>query len=114
MEVHEGKFTFDDKRNCGAEVCDDPEAIQQINTRVQKMIDEAPSDASVQFVLKKADRGFKGFLRVHSRQTRFARVARGEVLLEVIDRVFRDVSGQIRDWKRTRFAGADGWSDPWK
>lgn len=114
MEVREGKFIFDDVHNCGADVCDDPAAIRQINARVQKILDEAPSDASIQFDSKKVGEGFKGFLRVQSCQTHFARVVTGAGLLDVVDRVFREVSKQICDWKQTRFANASGWSEPWE
>ncbi len=85
---------------------DDPRAIREINDRLKEMMEEAPSDASAELIVRRVGHGFKGFLKVCSSQRKFIGGSAGPKLFEVVNSIFDEVRSQIRTWKRTRFVGA--------
>ncbi len=118
MKNREGKYIYDGGSDCGADITADPETLREINEKVREVMEEAPSDASVQLVLRRVGRGFKGLLKVYSSQQKFARGARGTGLGEVVNHLFGDVREQIRAWKQARYANAAGalgaGQEPWE
>ena len=77
-------------------------AMSEINSRLERILDKAPSDSSANLLLRKTKDGYKAFFRVRSAQQRFAGFISGRRLIDVVERVMKDVRGQIDDWKETR------------
>jgi hypothetical protein len=102
MQIKGDKLLIDEGSDCGADVTEDAKQIREINSRLQEVIEQAPSDANAQFILRRVGNGFKGLLRIRSSRTRFVGSASGEKLVEVVNRIFNEVNSQIRGWKGKR------------
>ncbi len=80
--------------------------MSEINTRLIRLLDKAPSDSSANLLLKKTKDGYKAFFRIRSAvafgEKRFAGFISGRRLIDVVERVMTDVRLQIDDWKLTR------------
>ena len=78
------------------------ELIQFINESMQKVLDEAPSDASVKLSIKQVGEGFKGILKVSSAQRRFVSAAGMTNLALLVKNLFEQTHHSIGVWKRLR------------
>jgi hypothetical protein len=76
--------------------------MSEINSRLERMLDKAPSDSSVNLLVRKTRDGYKAFLKLRSTNTRFTGFIRGNRLIDVVERVIKDVRTQIDDWKLSR------------
>lgn len=79
------------------------EAMRDINSRIQEILDRAPSDSSAHLLIRADDGGFKAVLKIISSQQKFVGGDKGEDFRVLMDRVFGEVHHQIREWRRTRF-----------
>jgi hypothetical protein len=118
MHIKGDKLMSDAGSDCGADIAEDAKTIREINNRLREVVEKAPSDASVQFILRRvsvgAKMGFKGLLRIRSSHNRFVSGASGEKLFEVVNTILNEVSGQIRGWKRTRELQAVSSASVWE
>lgn len=73
-----------------------------INSRLELMLDKAPSDSSANLLVRKTKDGYKAFLRIRSVNSRFASFIFGAGLIDVVEKVILDVRSQIERWKQTR------------
>lgn len=73
-----------------------------INAQLERLLDKAPSDSTANLLLKKTKGGYKAFFRIRSAQNRFKGFISGRRLVDVVERVMRDVKSQIDQWKETR------------
>lgn len=78
------------------------DGMSEINTRLERMLDKAPSDSTVNLLVRKTKDGYKAFLRIRSANRRFAGFIRGRGLIDTVERVIKDVRTQIDDWKSNR------------
>lgn len=78
------------------------EAILELNERLQGLLDEAPSDASAEILVRKINGVYRGVLKVASLQRKFAGGSTGVNLTDLFERIFRQVHEQIVEWKRHR------------
>lgn len=82
---------------------DSKEAMTEINYKIEHVLDKAPSDATANLILKKTrDGGYRAFFKVRSAQAKFAGFIRGNSLIDVVDKVVKQVRTQIDDWKQSR------------
>ena len=82
---------------------DNASGMTDINSRLEHMLDKAPSDSSANLLVKKTrDGSYKAFLRIRSANRRFAGFIRGSKAIDVVERVIKDVRGQIDEWKSNR------------
>jgi hypothetical protein len=82
---------------------DERNGISEINYRLERCLDKAPSDSSANLLVKKTGTGYRAFLRIRSQNNRcFKSFIQGSRLMEVVERVIGDVRGQIDEWKQTR------------
>lgn len=79
------------------------DAMREINDRIQAVLDRAPSDASAFLLIRLGHRGYKGVLKVASRQRKFIGGGAAADFGDVVDRVFSEVNEQIEQWKKQRF-----------
>ena len=79
------------------------EAVREINERIKAVLDEAPSDASAELVVRKTKGSYRGFLKLFSRQRRFVGGGSGPRLHDVIEQMVREVRTQIKQWRRERY-----------
>lgn len=86
----------------GTEQLDGKAAMEEINSRLERVLDKAPSDASADLVLRKTRDGYRAFFKIRSAHKKFGGMIRGRRLLDVVDRVFNQVRGQIDTWKEKR------------
>ena len=84
------------------------EAMHTINARIRDLLEEAPSDASAELLVRKGTTGYKGMLKIYSAQRKFVGGAQSERFLDVIEECFREVREQIDDWKRDRYESMSG------
>lgn len=84
------------------------ETMRTINERIRDLLDEAPSDASAELLVRKGTGGYKGMLKIYSQQRKFVGGAQSERFLDVVDEIFREVREQIDDWKRDRYESFAG------
>jgi hypothetical protein len=76
--------------------------MSEINSRLERMLDKAPSDSTANLLVRKTNDGYKAFLRIRSANSRFTGFIRGAHLIDVVERVIKDVRGQIDNWKISR------------
>ncbi len=81
---------------------DAKETMTDINSRIEHVLDKAPSDSTANLLLRKTKDGYRAFLKVRSAQGKFAGFIRGRNLIETVDRVVSQVRKQIDDWKEQR------------
>ena len=81
---------------------DSVSGMSEINSRIERMLDKAPSDSTANLLVRKTKDGYKAFLRIRSANSRFTGFIRGRKLIDVVERVIKDVRGQIDDWKSNR------------
>lgn len=82
------------------------ETVREINNRIQGVLDSAPSDASVSLTIRQSKDGYKGVLKILSKQRKFIGGGADKRFSVVLDRIFEEVRQQIDDWKKRRFAGS--------
>lgn len=75
---------------------------QEINERLSRLLDQAPSDATGELEIRKNAKGYQALLKIFSRQGKFIGGSRGSKLTEVVERIFEEVHDQIKAWKRER------------
>jgi hypothetical protein len=75
----------------------------ELNQRIRAVLEEAPSDATAELQIQKSRGGYKGFLKVYSRQRKFVGGAESRSFADVVEDLFREVRQQIKEWKRDRF-----------
>ena len=78
------------------------EAMRTINDKIRSVLEEAPSDSAAELTVRRAPGGYKGFLRIHSQQRKFVGGGQAQRFSEVVEQMFREVRGQIKEWKRAR------------
>lgn len=78
------------------------QVVRDINEQLQRVLDRAPSDASATLLIRKVQDGYKGLLKIYSRQRRFVGGSVDHYLPTVVASIFEEVREQIEDWKRTR------------
>lgn len=76
--------------------------MSEINARLERLLEKAPSDSSANLLLRKTKTGYKALLRVRSAHQKFNGFISGRRLIDVVERVLRDVKTQIDDWKDKR------------
>ncbi len=80
--------------------------MSEINSRLVRLLDKAPSDSSANLLLRKTKDGYKAFFRIRSSaafgEKRFAGFISGRRLIDVVEKVMTDVRSQIDEWKLTR------------
>ncbi len=81
--------------------------MSEINARLERVLDKAPSDSTANLLLKKTSDGYKAFFKLRSTQSQFSGFIKGACLVDVVERVFREVRLQIDDWKETRHVAED-------
>lgn len=81
---------------------DAKETMSDINSRIEHVLDKAPSDSTANLLLKKSKDGYRAFFKVRSAQGKFVGFIRGRNLIETVDRVVNQVRKQIDDWKENR------------
>lgn len=77
-------------------------SVEEINSRIRRLLEHAPSDSSAEIEMRKGAEGFQGLLRVSSCQGKFIGGARGRKFAEVIEEIFRQVEAQIDLWRGRR------------
>lgn len=78
------------------------DAMTDINSRIEHVLDKAPSDSTANLLLRKTKDGYRAFFKVRSAQGKFTSFIRGRTLIETVDRVVNQVRKQIDDWKEQR------------
>ena len=81
--------------------------MSDINVRLERVLDKAPSDSTANLLLKKTSDGYKAFFKLRSTQNQFSGFIKGKSLVDVVERVFHEVRQQIDDWKETRHVAED-------
>jgi hypothetical protein len=76
----------------------------ELNERIRGVLEEAPSDSTAELHIQKAHGGYRGFLKVYSRQRKFIGGAENKKFADVVEAVFHEVRQQIKEWKRERFS----------
>ena len=74
----------------------------EINARLERMLDKAPSDSTANLLVRKTANGYKAFLRVRSSNRGFKSFITGQRLRDVVERVVLEVRSQIDGWKESR------------
>lgn len=114
MQFKEGKLLREESNDAEINVTDDPKVLQEINARLTEVVEKAPSDANVQFILRRVGQGFKGLLRIRSSRGRFVSGATGEKVVDVVNNMCREVNSQIRRWKGIRELKAADSGSAWE
>jgi hypothetical protein len=81
---------------------DHMKGMSEINSRLERVLDKAPSDSTANLLVRKTKDGYRAFLKIRSANQRFAGSMSGRRLIDVVERVIKDVRGQIDDWKQHR------------
>lgn len=79
------------------------DSMVELNERIRGILDEAPSDASAEFEVRKSRGGYRGLLKINSLQGKFIGGGQAKSFSEVVDTIFAQVRAQLRDWRRRRF-----------
>lgn len=92
-----------DEAIADGEFAEEENAMSEINSRLERMLDKAPSDSTANLLVRRTrDGGYKAFLRIRSVNQRFKAFISGKQLRDVVERVIKDVRGQIDEWKENR------------
>lgn len=83
------------------------EAIKEINSALQRVLDDAPSDAGAELSIIPTERGIHAKLSVSSSQGEFVSEIDDERavpsrFIEIAQRLIHDVRTQLKEWKRSR------------
>jgi hypothetical protein len=70
------------------------------SVRLQRILDLAPSAATVELGMLRYSRGYECFLEEFYRQTRFISGCQTARFRDMIDHLFSEVQAQISHWKR--------------
>ncbi len=81
----------------------DPRMKSEFRRRLQALVESAPSDASVRFLVKRSKAGYKGLIKICSLQRQFMAKAAGAILPDTVERLFDDLKSQIETWRKERF-----------
>jgi hypothetical protein len=76
---------------------------QELEMQLRRIMEQAPSDAFAEFMVVRSGEGYKGYLKIYSRQRKFVGGCAGERLRDVVDNIFGEIRGQIDSWRRERF-----------
>lgn len=87
---------------------DETKGIHEINAKLERVLDKAPSDSTANLLVRKTKDGYKAFLRIRSTNQRFKSFMSGRRLRDVVERAIKDVRHQIDDWKNTRHLADEG------
>jgi hypothetical protein len=82
------------------------QVFRELGERMDRLMDVAPSDASVSFILRREPGGYFGVLKIYSASRQFLGKQVYPGLERVIGSVFDDVHKQIKGWKRARDLGS--------
>lgn len=86
---------------------DEIRGINEINSRLERVLDKAPSDSTANLLVRRTKTGYKAFLRIRSVSRKFKSFVSGRRLMDVVERAIRDVRNQIDDWKENRQLAGD-------
>lgn len=81
--------------------------INEMNERLEEIMDRAPSDSSAELHVRKSESGYKGTLKVNSQQRRFVGGGSGPDIMDVFEKVVDEVQDQISEWSKGRNVTAD-------
>lgn len=76
----------------------------QLHHRLRSLMDSAPSDASSVFFVRRTPGGFKGLLKIRSKDLRVVAGGIAATLEQVVDQIDREVELQLSEWRRFRFS----------
>jgi hypothetical protein len=80
-----------------------PTFQNELRQRLSRWVDLAPSDSSAVFFVKRCANGFKGLLKIRSREVRIVAGCIAPTLSELMDRVGDETCRQITAWRNARF-----------
>ena len=86
----------------------DGEIFVELHKRLQGILDQAPSDASAEFQVRRKSGELKGFLKIHARQRRFIGQGTGQTATDLIESIVADVSSQLVEWRGQRDVSSGG------
>lgn len=75
---------------------------RDLRYRLRLLLDKAPSDSSAVFFLSRIGRGFKGFLKIRSRERQFVAGSTGGESAVVINDILQEIYRQIVEWRNHR------------
>jgi len=82
---------------------DDANAMMEINSRLERVLDKALSDSAVNLLVRRTrDGGYRAFLRIRSANQKFKSFISGKRLRDVVETAITDVRTQIDQWKENR------------
>lgn len=77
---------------------------KDLRYRLRGMMERAPSDASSVFLFRRTEDGFKGLLKIRSKELRVVAGGAAATLEQVVDQIDREVATQLAEWRRFRFS----------
>jgi hypothetical protein len=78
----------------------------ELEAQLRRVMEQAPSDAFAEFMVVRSSDGYKGYLKIYSRQRKFVGGCSGKKLREVVETIFSEIRSQIDSWRRERFREA--------
>jgi hypothetical protein len=78
------------------------QSARMMGAHIERLMDAAPSDASMLFQLRREPQGYLGVLKIYSATREFSAKAMDPNCEQVISAVFSSAEEQLMDWKRSR------------
>jgi hypothetical protein len=76
---------------------------EALKTKINNILEIAPSDASASAELRKVKKGYEGVLNIFSSQGKFIAQAVGDNLNDLVHNLSHQINKQIKDWRVCRF-----------
>lgn len=76
----------------------------ELQRRLRGLVDSAPSDASSVFCVRRTAGGYKGLLKIRSKELRIVAGGSAATLEQVVDQIDGEVAERLAEWRRLRFS----------